>query len=95
VEAVRQGDPLAISVWQESMSDLGAGVATVVNLYNPDVVVLGGGVSRSADLLLPAVRRVVAERAMPMLAAAVRIEPAALGDDVGIIGAAALVDELA
>lgn len=90
--AVRAGDPLACRVWEEAMADLGAGVATVVNLFNPDVVVLGGGVSRSADLLLPAVRRVVAERAMPMHALATRVEAALFGDDVGIIGAAALLD---
>jgi glucokinase len=89
-QAVRRGDALACRVWEAAMADLGAGVASVVNLFNPDVVVLGGGVSRSADLLLPAVRQVVAERAMPMLAAAARIEAAMLGDDVGVIGAAAL-----
>jgi glucokinase len=88
--AVRRGDPLAQRVWADAMADLGAGVATVVNLFNPDVVVLGGGVSRAADLVLPAVRRVVTERAMSMHATAVRIEVAALGDDSGIVGAAAL-----
>ena len=70
----RRGDPLAREVWDAAMADLGAGIATVINLFNPDVVVLGGGVSRSADLLLPTVRRVVRERAMPMHATAVRIE---------------------
>lgn len=90
--AVREGDPVAIAVWEAAMADLGAGVATVVNLFNPDVVVLGGGVSRSADLVLPPVRRSVAARAMPMLSAATRIEVAALGDEVGIVGAAALFD---
>src|SRR5439155_13881254 len=68
--AVRQGDPLALAVWESAMADLGAGVATVVSLFNPDRVVLGGGVSRAADLLLPVVRRIVAERTMPMLAGA-------------------------
>jgi glucokinase len=91
--AVRQGDPLALAVWESAMADLGAGVATVVSLFNPDRVVLGGGVSRAADLLLPAVRGVVAERTMPMLAGAVQIVAAALGDDVGVVGAAALLDE--
>jgi glucokinase len=90
--AVREGDTVARAVWDAAMADLGAGIATVINLFNPDVVVIGGGVSRSADLLLPAVRGIVARRAMPALAAA-RIEAAALGDDVGIIGAAALLDE--
>jgi glucokinase len=92
-EAVREGDAVAMAVWSAAMADLGAGVATVINLFNPDVVVLGGGVCRSADLVLPAVRAIVADRAMPMLAAACRIESAALGDDVGIVGAAALLDE--
>lgn len=91
--AARQGDPLARTVWDEAMADLGAGVATVINLFNPDAVVLGGGVSRSADLLLPEVRKVVAERAMPELARRARLEAAALGDDAGIVGSAALLDE--
>jgi glucokinase len=91
--AVRQGDPLALAVWEIAMADLGAGVATVVSLFNPDRVVLGGGVSRSADLVLPAVRRVVNTRCMPMLASAVEIVAAALGDNVGVVGAAALLDE--
>jgi glucokinase len=93
--AARRGDPSALRLWNEAMADLGAGIATVVNLFNPDVVVIGGGVSASADLLLPAVRTVVAERAMPMLARAARIEVAALGEDVGIVGAAALLDDRA
>jgi len=89
-EAARAGDLLALGVWNESMADLGAGVATVMNLFNPDVVVIGGGVSRSADLLLPRVREVIERRAMPMVARAARIECAVLGDDVGVVGAAAL-----
>jgi glucokinase len=92
-EAVRQGDAVARQVWEAAMTDLGAGVATVMNLFNPDAVVIGGGVSRSADLLLPIVRREVAARAMPMVARAARVESAALGDDVGIVGAALLARE--
>jgi glucokinase len=89
-DAARQGDSLAQRVWDEAMTDLGAGLATVTNLFNPDIVVIGGGVARSADLLLPRLRQIVAERAMPMIARAARIECAGLGDDVGIVGAAVL-----
>ena len=92
-EAAREGDPVARRVWNAAMNDLGAGIVTVINLFNPDRVVIGGGVSRSSDLILPVVRQVVAERAMPMLVRAARIERAALGDEVGIVGAAALVGE--
>jgi glucokinase len=94
-EAARRGDAPAARIWHEAMADLGAGIATVVNLFNPDVVVIGGGVSGSADLLLPALRSVVAERAMPALARAVRIEVAAFGADAGIVGAAALLEDRA
>src|SRR5438132_1017567 len=52
-EAARRGDALAMKIWCEAMDDLGAGIATVVNLFNPEVVVIGGGVSGSSDLLLP------------------------------------------
>jgi glucokinase len=92
-EAVRNGDPLARRIWNEAMSDLGDGIATVMNLFNPDVVVIGGGVGRSSDLLLPRVRQVAFERAMPMIAGDARIESAALGDDVGLVGAALLADK--
>jgi glucokinase len=92
-EAARGGDLLARRIWHAAMLDLGAGIATVVNLFNPEVVVIGGGVSCSHDLLLPTVRAVVAKRAMPILARGVRIEVAALGEDAGVVGAAALLDD--
>lgn len=86
--AARQGDPLARRIWAETGEYLGIGVANVVNILNPRVVVLGGGViSRSGDLLLDAVRRTVRERAMAQLADDVEIIPAALGDQAGVVGA--------
>lgn len=86
--AARQGDPLARRIWAETGEYLGIGVANVVNILNPRVVILGGGViSRSGDLLLDAVRRTVRERAMAQLADDVEIIPAALGDQAGVVGA--------
>uniref|UniRef100_UPI0015EE620D ROK family protein n=1 Tax=Streptomyces albidus (ex Kaewkla and Franco 2022) TaxID=722709 RepID=UPI0015EE620D len=54
--ATREGDPVACGVWEETIDALGNGLASVVNLYEPELVVLGGGVMRSADLLLDPVR---------------------------------------
>jgi glucokinase len=66
---------------------LGVGLAGIVNAFNPDVLVIGGGASRAGDLLLAPARRVVAERALRPSRDTVRIVPAALGEDAGMIGA--------
>ena len=88
-DAARSGDPLALEVMHTAAANLGVGLANFVHIFNPEIIVLGGGVSQSADILFQHVREVVAERIMPDYS--VRIEPAALGDDCGLLGAAALV----
>lgn len=88
--AAREGDALALHLWDEVGEALGIAVASVIDVLDADCVVLGGGVMNAADLLLPPVRQAAAEHTMPGLDREVRIVPAALGDDVGIVGAAAL-----
>ncbi|MDH7602285.1 MAG: ROK family protein [Armatimonadota bacterium] len=88
--AASQGDPFASSVWQECMHNLGIGIANVVNILNPRLVILGGGVTKAGSLLFEPVRRVVRERAMPALAADVEVVPAKNGDLVGLMGAFAV-----
>jgi glucokinase len=90
VEAVRHGDPLARAVWDQTMEMLGAGVASIINAFNPRRVVLGGGVTRAGDLLFEPVRRIALQRAIPALAEVVEITPAELGDRTGILGAVAV-----
>lgn len=91
VEAVRRGDEAASRLWNETMEILGIGVASVVNTFNPSIVVIGGGLTNAGELLFDPVRRVAKERAMPPLAAVVEIVPATLGGIVGVVGAAAAV----
>jgi glucokinase len=67
----------------------------VVNVFNPEVIVLGGGVLAAGDLLLDPARAVVAERALPPMRDMVRIEPAHFGDESGMLGAALLAFDLA
>ena len=83
-------DEFSAYVWQQAMTYLGIGIANVVNVLNPELVVLGGGVTRAGDLLFEPVRRVVAERTMEGPSKTVGIVPAALGEDVGVVGAIAL-----
>jgi glucokinase len=85
--AAADGDPLARRIWAETVDLLGAAVTDLVNVFEPDLVVLGGGVTRSGAMLLDPIRELVAAEAMPPAAAAARVELAQLGDLVGVVGA--------
>lgn len=85
--AAAAGDPLARAIWDETVDLLGAAVTDLVNVFEPDLVVLGGGVTRSGAMLIEPVRELVAAEAMPPAAAAARVELAELGDYVGVVGA--------
>jgi glucokinase len=91
--AARAGDALAVRIWDESMDALAGGLSSIVNLWEPEVVVLGGGVVRSGDQLLVPVREKVARLAMGPAARAARIVPAEAGDLAGVRGAAAIAFE--
>lgn len=89
------GDRTAATAIRETGRYLGIGIANVINALNPSLVVIGGGLTQAADLLLPEVRAVVAERAMPELRRVCRIEAAALGIDTCAMGGVALaINEL-
>ncbi|MHB8926482.1 MAG: ROK family protein [Bacillota bacterium] len=92
-QAARQGDPVAWEIIELTALYLGIGIANYINLVNPELVIIGGGVAQAGELFLAPVRRVVAQRAMKVQAAAARVVPARLGEDAGVIGAAALVLE--
>jgi glucokinase len=91
--ALQQGDPLASRVWAETMEILGAGIANVINIFNPSRVVLGGGITNFGDLLFTPVRRIALSRAFGPLLRIVEIVPAQLGAQVGVLGAAAVALE--
>jgi glucokinase len=88
--AALEGDAVAGRVLDQVGRRLGAGLAGLVNAFNPEVVVVGGGVMAAGELLLGPAREVVAERALAPAREAVRIVAAALGDEAGMIGAATL-----
>jgi glucokinase len=91
IEAARQGDEACRQVIKEAAHYLAVAVANLVDLFNPEMVVLGGVVTRLAgeDLLQP-LRDEVAEVAMPVPAQAVRIVQGSLGDAAVVVGAIAL-----
>jgi glucokinase len=89
-ELALAGDAAALGVLELVGTRLGVAVTSLVNIFNPQVVVLGGGVMAAGDLLLEPARAVVAARALPPSREAARILPAAFGVQAGMIGAAAL-----
>ena len=86
----RQGDEAAISVLRETGVWLGIGLAGFVNVFNPEVIAIGGGAARAGDLILDAARHEVRLRAMSPSRDLVEIKEATLGADSGVLGAAAL-----
>jgi len=87
-KAARDGDYLATDVIARAASYLGVGMVNLVNIFNTEMIIIGGGMSQMGDLLLDPVRQVVRERAFQLSAQAVRIVPAQLGSDAGVSGAA-------
>jgi glucokinase len=92
-DAARDGDAVAREIYARAAGALGAGVTNLVNLLNPAMVVIGGGVAEAGELIFAPVRRIVKQEAFERPAAAVQIVPAALGTDAGVVGAAAVARE--
>jgi glucokinase len=88
-DAAREGDPIAVGVLETAGRWLGVALASFANIFDPDVIVLGGGVMQAGDLLAEPARRELANRALaPMNRTPV--VAAALGQDAGMVGAATL-----
>lgn len=88
------GDRLATRLWDETTDLLGQAVTDLVNAFEPEVVVLGGGVARAGAALLEPVARAVAGSAMEPIAHRCRVVPAELGDAVCVVGAAARAHQM-
>jgi glucokinase len=86
--AARTGNPLAREILLTAERALGVGAASIVNAFNPCLLVLGGGVVQAVPQLIPAAEAGVHARALRAAAAVTRIEGAALGSDAGSLGAA-------
>ncbi|WP_243373554.1 ROK family protein [Geotalea sp. SG265] len=89
-DAAAKGDALARSMFDEAGRYLGIAAAAAANMLNLEGIILGGGVAASFGLLVEAMRREVVARAFPIPARRLRIIRSELGDDAGILGAAAM-----
>jgi glucokinase len=92
-EAAWAGDEIANLLWEETGVMLGASLADIVWLLNPDAIVLGGGVANAGELVLAPIRRTIRERTPIVFHEHLEILPAQLGHHAGLIGCGALATD--
>ena len=85
------GDTLAIEVFRDVGEYLGIVLAGLVNILNPEAIIIGGGVANAGDLILNPVKECIRRRSYPLPGEGVQVLQAQLGNKAGIVGAATLV----
>ena len=88
VRLANEGQPKAIELLAEIGRKLGSGIGSLINTFDPELIVLGGGFAAAGELLLDPARRVIAREALKPIRQKVRLVPAELGTSAGMIGAA-------
>lgn len=89
VEA-EKGDEVAKDIRDEALNYLGIGVANAVSIFDPEMVIIGGGVTQVGDVLFNRVREVVKKRCFKVMSENCEVVPAGLGTNAGVVGAVAL-----
>jgi glucokinase len=84
------GDSQALEFWQSYGRDLGAGLASLIYVLTPEAIIIGGGISASADFFFPSVWAEIERRVLPSSRAGLQLLKAELGNQAGIVGAAKL-----
>ena len=92
-ELTKAGNVRAAQFWDEVASHIGNGLVGIVNILNPRLIIIGGGVANSYRFMINAINKIVKNRSMSVQAKMVKIARAKLGNDAGIIGAYVLVKE--
>ncbi|MBD0344938.1 MAG: ROK family protein [Coleofasciculus sp. Co-bin14] len=86
----REGNKFALDFWESYGQDLGAGLASLIYVLTPEAVIIGGGVSASAEFFFPAALAEIERRVLPTSRAGLQLLTAELGNQAGIVGAAKL-----
>lgn len=92
-KAAEAGDPVAKRIFEKMGYYIGMGLTSVINLLNPEKIIIGGGVAECGELLLNPIRKTINARAMAVQRDSVEIVPAQLGNSAGVIGASMLVEQ--
>jgi glucokinase len=89
-DAALAGDAVALETFEETAYFIGLGLASVVAIFNPEMIVIGGGIAQAGAILFDPMIRTTQANSIGTLYESVKIVPASLGDNAGIMGAAAL-----
>ncbi|HSL77823.1 MAG TPA: ROK family protein [Candidatus Limnocylindrales bacterium] len=89
--AASTGDLAAVALLESAGRRVGSMLASVVNFFNPSLIVIGGGVANSPDLFMAAIRETVSRRSLPLATRDLRVAHSSLGGLAGVIGASAMV----
>jgi glucokinase len=92
--AARSGDKLARDVISRAAYYLGIGMVNIVNIFNPEMVVIGGGMAALGEMIIAPGRKMVAARAFSINTQSVRIVTGQLGNEAGVYGAAAFAFDM-
>ena len=92
-EAAKLDDAVAKKIFEITGYWIGIALSSVVNLLNPERIVIGGGVAQAGDLLFDPIREIINKRSLKISADAVKIVPAELGESAGVVGASLLVQK--
>ncbi|MCM8804131.1 MAG: ROK family protein [Candidatus Omnitrophica bacterium] len=90
-DAYKLGDKFAESIWIDVGICLGAMFSGLVNLLNPDIIVIGGGIAQAGKILFDTIEKTIKERAMKILTKNLKVVPSGLGVDSGIVSSASLI----
>ena len=93
-EALREGDPLAKKVYEISARHLGAGLSLVIDILNPEMIVIGSIYARNEDVFKPLMEEVIRKEALPLASKVCKIVPAALGEAVGDYAALSIAADI-
>ncbi len=92
-DLANQGNVRAVQFWRETATHVGNGLIGIVNLLNPQLIIIGGGVSNNFKFLRKTITRIIDQRAMKVQAKIVKVVKSKLGDDAGILGGQVLVKD--
>ena len=92
-DAAKKGDRFANEIFERVVNALSVGIGSILNIFNPEIVVLGGGIAQAGDFLLDPVRERVRNHVLPSILDTYRITKSELNKEAGILGAASIVFE--
>ena len=90
-DAAKQGDPLALEIVREATEYIGIAIANIINLFDPKLIILEGGVARAGDILIDNIKKVVSRRQMKYAGRCTQIVSSQLGVNAAAIGAASFL----